>query len=114
MDYKRGDIILVNFNPWKQKEEVGKIRPAVIVSDSLYNQESDLLIVIPMTTNLIDNAGVLRVRINKKDKLERDSEAMIEQIRCISKRRVIEIIGELKKEELKAIEKGLKLLLNLK
>jgi len=113
MDYKRGDIVLVNFNPWRQKEEVGKIRPAVIISDNIYNQESDLLIVIPLTTNLIDNAGVLRVRINKKDKLERDSEAMIEQIRCISKRRVIETIGELGKNEIRAIERGLKLILNL-
>ena len=113
MDYKRGDIILVNFNPWRQKEEVGKIRPAVIISDTIYNQESDLLIVIPLTTNLINNAGALRVRITKRDKLERVSEAMIEQIRCISKGRVIECIGKLKKEEIKAIERGLRLILNL-
>ncbi|HFC76811.1 MAG TPA: type II toxin-antitoxin system PemK/MazF family toxin [Candidatus Moranbacteria bacterium] len=113
MDYKRGDIILVNFNPWRQKEEVGKIRPAIIISDTIYNQESDLLIVIPMTTNLIDNAGALRVRIDKREKLEKESDAMIEQIRCISKNRVIEKIGGLKKEEIKLIKKGLKLILDL-
>ena len=113
MDYKRGDIVLVNFNPWRQKEEVGKIRPAVIISDTIYNQESDLIVVIPLTTNLINNAGALRVRIEKREKLENESDAMIEQIRCISKRRVIEKIGELKKGEIKAIEKGLKLILNL-
>ena len=113
MDYKRGDIVLVNFNPWRQKEEVGKIRPAVIISDTIYNQESDLVVVIPLTTNLIDNAGALRVRIEKREKLKNESDAMIEQIKCISKCRVIERIGELKKGEIKAIEKGLKLILNL-
>ena len=32
--YERGSIVLVNFNPQKKKEEVSKVRPAVIVSDS--------------------------------------------------------------------------------
>ena len=113
MKYKRGKIVLVNFNSWRQKEEVRKIKPAVIISDSVYNYESDLVIVIPLTTNLIDNAGVLRVRIKHRDKLERDSDVMIEQIRCISKNRIIETIGELKKNEIRSIEKGLNLILNL-
>ena len=91
MEYKRGDIVLVNFNPWRQKEEVGKIRPAVIISDSVYNEHSDLIVVIPLTTNLIDDAGILRVRIKKRDRLEKESDAMVEQVRCISKNRVIEI-----------------------
>ena len=32
MEYKRGDIVLVNFNPQKKSEEISKIRPAIIVS----------------------------------------------------------------------------------
>jgi len=113
MEYKRGDIVLVNFNPWRQKEEVGKIRPAVIISDSVYNEYSDLIVVIPLTTNLIDDAGILRVRINKREKLERDSDAMIEQIRSISKNRIIEKIAKISKNELILIERGIKVLLGL-
>ena len=111
MEYKRGDIVLVNFNPWKQKEEVGKVRPSIIISDSFYNTNSDLLVVIPLTTNLIDNGGILRVRISKRDNLPKDSDAMIEQIRAISKNRVIEKIGELKSKEIKKIEEGLLVLI---
>ena len=111
MDFKRGDIVLVNYNPWKQKEEVGKIRPSIIISDSAYNEYSDLVVVIPLTTNLINNAGILRVRIKKKDNLEKDSDAMVEQIRCISKKRIISKIGEINKHELSKIQSGLKSLL---
>ena len=111
MEYKRGDIVLVNFNPWRQKEEVGKIRPAVIISDSVYNEYSDLIVVIPLTTNLIDDAGILRVRIKKRDRLEKESDAMVEQVRCISKNRVIEKVGELTKNEMIKIKQGLNSLL---
>jgi mRNA interferase MazF len=113
MEYKRGDIVLVNFNPWKQKEEVGKIRPAVIISDSVYNEYSDLIVVIPLTTNLIDDGGILRVRIKKREKLEKDSDAMVEQIRSISKNRIIEKIAKISKNELILIERGIKVLLGL-
>ena len=111
MEFKRGDIVLVNFNPWKQKEEVGKIRPSIIVSDSIYNKYSDLIVVIPLTTNLIDDAGILRVRIKKRDRLEKESDAMVEQVRCISKNRVIEKVGELTKNEMIKIKQGLNSLL---
>ena len=113
MEYKRGDIVLVNFNPWRQKEEVGKIRPAVIISDSVYNEYSDLIVVIPLTTNLIDDGGILRVRIKKREKLERDSDAMVEQIRSISKNRIIGKIAQISKNELILIERGIKVLLGL-
>ena len=113
MEYKRGDIVLVNFNPWRQKEEVGKIRPAVIISDSVYNEYSDLIVVIPLTTNLIDDGGILRVRIKKREKLEKDSDAMVEQIRSISKNRIIEKIAKISKNELILIERGIKVLLGL-
>ena len=113
MEYKRGDIVLVNFNPWKQKEEVGEIRPALIISDSVYNEYSDLIVVIPLTTNLIDDGGILRVRIKKREKLEKDSDAMIEQIRSIPKNRIIEKIAKISKNELILIERGIKVLLGL-
>jgi len=66
-----------------------------------------------MTTNLIANAGILRVRITKRDKLEKESDAMIEQTRAISKNRILESLGKLTQKELKKIEDGLRILLNL-
>ncbi len=54
--YERGSIVLVNFNPQKKKEEVSKVRPAVIVSDTMLNDILDLVSVVALTSNLIDDA----------------------------------------------------------
>ena len=108
MDYKRGDIVLVNFNPQKKAEEVAKIRPAIVMSDSALNEVLDLVTVVAMTTNLIDDAEPLRVRILRRDKLKKNSDAMIEQMRSISKQRIGEKIASLNKEELQKIEHGIK------
>lgn len=113
MAYKKGDIVLVNFNPQKKSEEISKIRPAIIVSDSELNSILDLVSVIALTTNLIDEAEPLRVRILKKDKLECNSDAMIEQLRSVSKSRIGEKLASLSKEELEKINKGIKAMLAL-
>jgi len=113
MDYKKGDIVLVNFNPQKRAQEVGKTRPAIIVSDSDLNQVLDLVTVIALTSNLIDNALPLRVRIQQRENLKQDSDAMVEQLRSVSKTRIGEKLSELKDEEMKLIEDGIVEMLGL-
>lgn len=113
MEYKRGDIVLVNFNPQKKSEEISKIRPAIIVSDTQLNEILDLVSVVALTTNLIDDAEPLRVRIVKKENLKEDSDAMIEQLRSVSKSRIGEKIASLDSDELEKIEYGIKAMLAL-
>ncbi len=113
MDYSRGDIVLVNFNPQKRSEEVGKRRPAVIISDTELNGVLDLVCVIALTTNLIDNSEPLRIRIDKKENLMHESDAMIEQLRSVSKKRISEKIGSVDEREMEKIEYGIKQMLNL-
>ncbi len=45
-------------------------------------------IIIPLTTNLIDDAEPLRIRIKAREKLIRDSDLLIDQIRAIDNRRI--------------------------
>ena len=45
-----------------------------------------------MTTNLIDNAEPLRIRIKAQDKLEKNSDILIDQIRAIDNKRLDENI----------------------
>ena len=113
MDYKRGDIVLVNFNPQKKKEEISKVRPAVILSDTELNEVLDLICVVALTTNLIKDAEPLRVRISKRNKLKQESDAMIEQLRSVSKERIQAIVGSVSEEEMKKIEYGIGVMLNL-
>jgi len=114
MDYKRGDIVLVNFNPQKKPEEISKVRPAVIMSDSDLNQVLDLVSVIAFTTNLIDDALPLRIRIPKRENLTQDSDAMCEQLRSVSKSRISERVATVNDEELEYLENGIRLMLGLK
>jgi mRNA interferase MazF len=113
MEYKRGDIVLVDFNPKKKQEEIAKVRPAVIISDTDLNQVLDLVSVVALTTNLIDDALPLRIRIEKKDALKQDSDAMCEQLRGVSKSRIGEKISSVDTIQLKQIEYGIKEMLGL-
>lgn len=113
MDYKKGDIVLVNFNPQKKSTEVGKVRPAIIVSDSELNQVLDLVTVVALTTNLIDDSEPLRVRINKRDSLSNDSDAMIEQLRAVAKDRITQKIAFLTDSEAEKIDYGMKVMLSI-
>jgi len=57
----RGEIWLVNFNPVKKSNEVGKIRPALIMqNDELNLGGYPTTMVLPLTTDLIDDAQPLR------------------------------------------------------
>ena len=113
MVYKRGDIVLVNFNPQEKGEEIGKIRPAIIISDTDLNSVLDLVTVIALTANLIDDALPLRIRIKKKDSLTNDSDAMVEQIRFLSKSRIGQKVAEVLDSELKLVENGIREMLRI-
>jgi len=98
MDYKRGDIVTVNLNP-KRGDEVGKIRPAVIISGDDENTILDTLILMPLSTHLIEDMYPYRFRITKRDKLKQDSDILINQIRTLSKQRIGEKIAQLNDNE---------------
>jgi len=102
MDFKRGDIVTVNLNP-KKGHEVGKIRPAVIISHDDENNILDTLILLPLSTDLLDDMQPYRMRITKRGKLKQDSDILINQIRTLSKQRVGEKIAHLKEDEYKEL-----------
>ena len=106
MDYKRGDIITVNLNP-KKGHEVGKIRPAVIISNDDENEILDTIILMPLSTDLIDNMEPYRMRLNQRDNLKEDSDILINQVRTLSKLRIKEQIGSITDSEYENIIKYL-------
>jgi len=48
---KRGDIVLLDFEPTRGKE-IGKLRPALILSSEAHNRQSSLLICCPISTSV--------------------------------------------------------------
>ncbi|WP_051654159.1 type II toxin-antitoxin system PemK/MazF family toxin [Persephonella sp. KM09-Lau-8] len=109
----KGDIYLAKLNPTKGSE-LSKIRP-VIVYQSNYLKDLPTVIVIPLSTDLKDNWFPLRVRISKRGKLEKDSDAVVEQIRAIDKSRIIgNPIASLSKEELNLLDEAVLFVLGIK
>ena len=101
MTLSKGEIWLINLNPVRRNNEMGKIRPAVVFQNDEINRTGyPTTIVIPLSTSLIDDAEPIRIRIGKRGKLERDSDLVLTQIRVIDNARFIEKIGELTEAEL--------------
>ncbi|MBK3332259.1 type II toxin-antitoxin system PemK/MazF family toxin [Persephonella atlantica] len=109
----KGEIYLAKLNSTKGSE-ISKVRP-VIIFQSPYLKDLPTVIVIPLTTHLKDNWFPLRVRISKRGKLEKDSDAVIEQIRAIDKSRIIgNPIASLSQEEIELVEEAVLFVLGIK
>ncbi|MCL2377974.1 MAG: type II toxin-antitoxin system PemK/MazF family toxin [Defluviitaleaceae bacterium] len=62
---KQGDIIKINFSPQSGHEQAGS-RPAVVISNNVFNQKAKLAIVCPISTN--DKNFPLHVRLDARTK----------------------------------------------
>lgn len=70
--------------------ELCKKRPVLVVQDqALLDVCHPSTLIVPLTTNLIDNAEPLRIRIKANNKLQKDSDLLIDQIRAIDNQRLI-------------------------
>ncbi|EJE4179173.1 MULTISPECIES: type II toxin-antitoxin system PemK/MazF family toxin [Vibrio harveyi group] len=58
---KRNDIIWLDFEPVKGKE-IGKYRPALVLSSKEYNQQTGLLICCPISTSIRGQATEVPVK----------------------------------------------------
>lgn len=47
---KQGDIIFLDFSPTKGHEQVGK-RPGIVISNNVFNKNTKMIIVCPITSN---------------------------------------------------------------
>ena len=106
MELNRGDIYLVNFNPTKNAE-IGKFRPAIILSSKEDNDILDTVIVIPLSTVIEPNTMPYRFHITSRDKLKKNSDACIYEIRALSKVRIKEKLSKLSNDEIDSIQKCL-------
>ncbi|MCL1808194.1 MAG: type II toxin-antitoxin system PemK/MazF family toxin [Clostridiales bacterium] len=75
---KQGDIILVDFDPTKGREQAG-YRPAVVISQTKYNQKRDLAIICPITSSTKD----LRFRVLLDARTHTKGDIVCEQVRVI-------------------------------
>ena len=86
---EHGAVWLADLNP-RQGTEAGKTRPVLIIQNqALLDADHPSILVIPLTTRLIEDAAPLRLRLNGRDRLERDFDLLVDQIRAIDNRRLV-------------------------
>ena len=85
-----GEVWLANLNPGRGTEP-GKIRPVLILqSQALLDADHPSTLIIPLTTNLIEDAEPLRLRVTAQGGLDKDSDLLVDQLRAIDNKRLIE------------------------
>ena len=109
MNIKRGDLLLVDFNPVKGSEQ-GKIRPAVVVQNNIGNKYSSTTIIVPITSKFREKPYPTDVFITaKKTGLQKDGTINCAQIATASiEHRVIKKLGELKPGTMAKVDEALK------
>ena len=96
----RGEIRLVNLNPSKKPNEMSKVRPVVVFQNNeLNHSDYPTTIIIPLSTSLVDDAP-LRMRISKREDLEKDSDIVVTQIRAIDNDRFMQKLAILTQKEM--------------
>jgi len=102
MDLNQYQIVLVNLDP-TIGSEIKKTRPCVIISPNEMNRHLRTIVVAPMTTKSRKYPTRVQVGHSKKT-----GWIVIDQIRTIDKKRIIKILGELSKLEIKNVKSVLK------
>ena len=83
-----GEIWLADLSP-KIGTGLGKLRPVLIIQNQiLLEVKHPSTLVIPLTTNLMDDTEPLRVRIKAQNRLVKDSDLLIDQIYAIDNKRL--------------------------
>lgn len=105
---KRGEVYWVSFDP-SQGTEVQKTRPAVVISNDMFNKNLNRVIVAPITSNIqniFDFDCTVMVQ-GKKGKV------MLDQLRAIDKSRLVSKIETIDSQTLEHLEEALKITFNL-
>ena len=114
MELKRGHFYIVDFNP-RVKTKPGKLRPAVVLQSDLVNEAGyPSTIVIPTTTRLIEDPGILRLRIKKgHGGLTHDSDFLLGQLIAVANESFRKEIGVLPDHLMDELEKRIRIILGL-
>jgi len=113
MKAKQYEIWLANLDP-RFGTEAGKTRPVLVVQTDLLNKVHPSTLICPLTTNVKAGSQILRVNINKGiASVKEDCAIMIDQLRAIDNKRLINKIGRVPGNISAKVKENLKIILEL-
>ena len=108
----RGDIYYADLNPVVGSEQ-GGVRPVLIIQNDIGNKHSPTVIVAAITSRAKTKLPT-HISLSGIPLLEKDSIALLEQIRTIDKRRLDRYIGSLDGNTMKRIDAALTISVGVK
>ena len=114
MEIRRGHVYVVDFNP-RVRTKPGKLRPAVALQSDLVSEAGyPSTIVIPTTTRLVEEAGILRLRVRRGQAgLVRDSDCLVGQLIAVANESFRREIGILPEGMMAELEGRVRIVLGL-
>jgi len=107
MDFpKKGEIWLVSLEP-VVGHEIGKTRPALVISNDRNNQFADTVTMLPITSKTEKIYPFEVLLLKEEANLPKDSKIKSNQIRTIGKKRLVSFLGKVTKKRLIEIEQAL-------
>jgi len=109
----RGEVWSVDLNPSPHPEEIGKIRPCLVVSNTDYNRgPMNRVVVVPITSKLRSINWRVRL-IPDEGGVKQASQIICDMVRYISKQRLREHWGVVSENTMCEVEDRLLTLLSL-
>lgn len=114
MKTKQFEIWIADLNP-KIGTEPGKTRPVLVVQTNLLNKiPHPSSLICPITTNVKKDSEILRVNLKKGTaNLKQDCDIMIDQVRAIDNKRLINKTGKLGIEISNIVKENLRIILDI-
>ena len=110
---KRGDVVVVDFDP-TIGAEIRKRRPALVIQNDIDNRHSPITIVAALTSQVLGERYPTEVVLHPPEGgLTRPSAVLLNQIRSVDKKRVVGRLGRLKPETMARVDRALRISLGL-
>jgi mRNA interferase MazF len=114
MVLQRGHLYVVDFNP-PIRTKPGKLRPALVLQSDLVNRAGyPSTIVIPTTTRLVKDPGILRLHLARGEGgLDQESDLLLGQVIAVANSSFRREIGAISPGLMEEIERRLRIILSL-
>lgn len=107
-NFRYGQIWLVNFDP-SFGPEYKKVRPALIIQNDEYIESSDLLTVMPISSQITKRTELdILLAKDTQNRLMTDSLIKTKQISSFDKRRFIKLVGFVNENTMEKVKTNIK------
>ena len=114
MEIKRGYLYIIDFNP-QIKTKPGKLRPGLVLQSDLVTEAGyPSTLVIPTTTKVVEEPGILRLRLRKGQAgLKHESDLLLGQIIAVANESFRHLLGVLPARLMDEVSQRTRIILGL-